>query len=90
MTDKQKGDQSHKLFKKWTSQELNKQGEYHLVGGTGQTEPPPSQEGLMSTSKLKGKKSEQRKWENQLKIRNFKNFKSRSKSRGCLKIYCHN
>ena len=33
-----------------------KQGEYHLVGGTGQTEPPPSQEGLMSANKLKGKK----------------------------------
>ena len=29
---------------------------YHLVGGTGQTEPPPSQEGLMSANKLKGKK----------------------------------
>ena len=67
-----------------------KQGEYHLVGGTGQTESPPSQEGLMSTNKLKGKKSEQRKWENQLKIRNLKNFKSKNKSRCCLKIYHHN
>lgn len=72
MTDKQKGDQSHKS-RNGPLRSSTKQGEYYFIGGTGQTEPPPSQEGLMNTNKLKGKKSEQRKWENQ-KIRNLTKF----------------
>lgn len=75
MTDKQKGDQVTKLF-----QEMDLSGaqwEYHLVGGTGQTEPPPSQEGLMSTSKLKGKKIQSKKMGKPIKNQEHKNFKSK-------------
>lgn len=88
MTDKQKGDQSHKS-RNGPLRSSTKQGEYHFIGGTGQTEPPPSQEGLMSTNKLKGKKIRAKKMGKPKNQELNKIFKSRSKSRDCLKIYCH-